>query len=103
MTQTFIGARRLALALALATAAGTSGCDLTTSDPNATTDADAYGTRAGLLASTVGLQRQYNTSALSALVLTTGITSRELAADNTFANLLDLDTGGSGWRPTTPT
>lgn len=97
MPQTLPGVRRLALALlTVSLAASTTGCDLTVSDPNSTTNEDAYGTRDGLIASVVGLQRQYNTSAVGALVLTTGITSRELAADNTFANLLDLDGGGSG-------
>ena len=83
------------LALALI-AAPLSGCDLTVSDPNATTEDDAFTTRSGLLAAAVGLQRQFNAVAYDNLVLTTGITSRELAADNTFANLLDLDAGGSG-------
>ena len=85
-----------AFALALTLAAPLAGCDLTVSDPNATTEDDAFGTRAGLLASAVGLQRQYNAVAYDNLVLTTGITTRELAADNTFANLLDLDAGGPG-------
>ena len=88
--------RALALCLALALAAPLAGCDLTVSDPNATTESDAFTTRAGLLAATVGLQRQYNAVAYDNLVLTTGITSRELAADNTFDNLLQLDAGGAG-------
>ena len=88
-----------ALALALALAAPLAGCDLTVSDPNATTEEDAFGTRAGLLAAAAGLQRQYNAGAYDNLVLTTGITSRELAADNTFANLLELDAGGAGLDP----
>lgn len=94
MKTTTQGAGLLALALLLA--APLAGCDLTVSDPNATTEEDAFGTRPGLLAAAVGLQRQYNASAYDNLVLTTGITTRELAADNTFANLLDLDAGGSG-------
>ena len=88
-----------ALALAALLAAPLAGCDLTVSDPNATTEDDAFGTRAGLLASAAGLQRQYNAGAYDNLVLTTGITSRELAADNTFANLLELDAGGAGLDP----
>ena len=74
-------------------------CDLTVPDPNATTNEDAYQTRAGLIASTVGLQLQYNATAYQTLVLTTGITSRELAADFTFANLLELDAGGAALDP----
>lgn len=87
------------LALALALAAPLSGCDLTVSDPNATTEDDAFSTRSGLLAAAAGLQRQYNAGAYDNLVLTTGITTRELAADNTFANLLELDAGGAGLDP----
>ena len=90
--------RGLALAAVLA-AAPLTGCDLTVSDPNATTEEDAFGTRSGLLAATAGLQRQYNAAAYDNLVLTTGITTRELAADNTFANLLELDAGGAGLDP----
>jgi hypothetical protein len=95
MTTTTKGGLGL-LSLALLLAAPLAGCDLTVEDPNATTEDDAFGTRVGLLAAAVGLQRQYNGVAYDNLVLTTGITSRELAADNTFANLLDLDAGGAG-------
>ena len=97
MTLSPTGLRRLALALCLTT--GLAGCDLTVSNPNATTEEDAFGTRPGLIASAVGLQLQYNATAYPAMVLTTGITSRELAADFTFANLLDLDAGGAGLDP----
>ena len=98
MTTTLTRAGR-GLALALALAAPLAGCDLTVSDPNATTEEDAFNTRSGLLASAAGLQRQYNGVAYDNLVLTTGISSRELAADNTFANLLELDAGGAGLDP----
>ena len=99
MTQTFFsGVRRYALpSLALLLVASSlAACDLNVPDPNATTEDDAFGTRDGLRAAAAGLQRQYNGAAYDNLVLTTGITSRELAADNTFANLLDLDAGGTG-------
>ena len=96
-TTLFSGVRRYALpTLALLVASSLAACDLNVPDPNATTEEDAFTTRAGLQAASVGLQRQYAASAYSALVLTTGITTRELAADNTFANLLDLDAGGAG-------
>ena len=98
MTTTTLRAGRC-LALALALAAPLAGCDLNVDDPNATTEDDAFGTRSGLLAAAAGLQRQYNAGAYDNLVLTTGITTRELAADNTFANLLDLDAGGAGLDP----
>ena len=98
MTTLTTGPRRAALVL-LALAAGLTACDLNVPDPNSTTEEDAFGTRAGLLVAAVGLENQYKTQALSSYLLTTGITSRELAADNTFANLLDLDLGGAGLSP----
>ena len=88
-------ARRTALAL-LTLTVGLSACDLNVSDPNSIAEEEAFTTREGLLVVATGLETQYKTQALSAYVLTTGITSRELAADNTFANLLDLDLGGAG-------
>ena len=100
MKTTIQEARRIAPALVLLTLLAVSpGCDLTVDDPNATTDEDASGTRDGLRALAAGLQRQYNASSYGALVTSTGITSRELAADNTFANLLELDAGGAGLDP----
>ena len=91
MTTLISSGARLALALTLV--AGAVGCDLTVDNPNATTEDDAYNTRAGLIASAVGLQRQYNTVAYDNLVLATGVTSRELAIDNTFVNLIELEQG----------
>ncbi len=102
MTTKTLGARiapALLLTLGFAFALGLSACDLAVDDPNATTEVDAFNTRDGLLAATAGLQAQYNDAAYGALVLTTGITSRELAADNTFANLLELDAGGAALDP----
>ena len=89
------GSRRAALVL-LTLAAPLTSCDLSVPDPNSTTQDDAFNTRAGLIVAVTGLENQYKTQALSSYLLTTGITSRELAADNTFANLLDLDIGGAG-------
>ncbi|WP_412063023.1 RagB/SusD family nutrient uptake outer membrane protein [Rubrivirga sp. IMCC45206] len=102
MTTTTLGGRiapALVLTLGLALALGLTACDLTVDDPNATTEVDAFNTRDGLLAAAAGLQAQYNDNAFGALALTTGITSRELAADNTFANLLELDAGGAALDP----
>ena len=105
------GARRLArLALpALFLTAGVfaagvlAGCDLTVDDPNATTKADAFDTRAGLLAAAAGLQRDYNGTAYGNLVLTTGATSRELAANNSLATCSTSTRAAPASRPTTRT
>ncbi|MEM0964220.1 MAG: RagB/SusD family nutrient uptake outer membrane protein [Bacteroidota bacterium] len=105
MTTTMNRARRaiftllLPMALVAPLALTASGCDLTVEDTNATTEDDAFGTRAGLLAAVVGLQSQYNQRYFDTWVISSGITSRELAADNTFANLLDLEAGGPGLDP----
>ena len=83
-------------ALLLLAALSLGACDLTVEDPNATTSDDAFGTRSGLLASAVGLQQLYNVSTLDNVVITTGITSREIAVTTTLSNYTDLETGGAG-------
>ena len=73
-----------------------SGCDLNVDNPNAATPDEALGSRGGLITFANGLARSYNVSTVDNVVLTTGVTSREIAVDRTFANLLDLETGGAG-------
>ena len=84
---------RVALIAALAVAA--SGCDLTVDNPNASTPEDVLTSRAGLIAFANGLQRTYAVNTLDNVVLTPGVTAREVAVDRTFANLLELEAGGT--------
>ena len=71
------------------------GCDLTVDNPNASTFEDIEDSRDGLIAYANGVQRSYAVSALDNIVLTPGVTARELAINRTFANLIDLEAGGS--------
>jgi len=48
----------------------------------------------GLLALAVGMQQYYATTALPAVILYPGVTSREVAINTTFANLVELEDGG---------
>ena len=84
----------LAGALALSATAG-SGCDFNLDDPNTVGEDTVFNTRDGLLVAAVGLQELYNVQALDNVVVTPGITTRELAANTTFANLLELEDGGA--------
>ena len=83
---------RLTLLAALVTVAG---CDFNIEDPNAVGEDDVLGTRDGLISAAIGLQQLYNAGALDDVVITPAITTRELAANTTFANLLDLEEGGT--------
>ncbi|MFN3597054.1 MAG: RagB/SusD family nutrient uptake outer membrane protein [Rubricoccaceae bacterium] len=87
-------ARRSVLAgLALAVTLALGGCDFDPVNPNAADDADALGTRDGLLASAVGLQRLYNVDAYAPLVLVPAVTAREIAINRTLINLEELEQG----------
>lgn len=74
---------------------GLSGCDLDLTNPNAADTSEVFGTRDGLIGAGTGLQRLYNVSALDDVVKTPGVTARELATARTFANLIDLEEGGT--------
>ena len=96
---TFFRRSFLAGAFAVAAVAGT-GCDFNLEDPNTVGQETAFSTRDGLFAAAQGLQELYAVQTLDNVVITPGITTRELAANTTFANLLDLEAGGTGL-PTT--
>ena len=90
--------RAAVLAAVLATAAG---CDLTVDNPNAGSIDDIQ-TRTGAVAFANGLQRSYAVGALDDVILTTGVTAREIAVNRTFANLLELEAGAFGATPLRP-
>ena len=83
-------------ALLAALIASAAGCDLTVDNPNAATPDEALGTRGGLITFANGLARSYAVSTLDNVVLTPGVTAREVAVNRTFANLLELEAGGTG-------
>lgn len=72
------------------------GCDLEPSNPNNPSEDQVLTTEDGLRNLTVGLQELYATNALDATITTTSVTSRELAVNTTFANLVELEEGGAG-------
>ena len=72
-----------------------SGCSLNVNDPNAATDQQVLTNPNGIMALAVGLQQFYSTSALGMIILTTGLTTRELAANYSQEQLIELDAGGS--------
>ena len=75
-------------------AGGLAACSLDVTNPNNPTEGEVLASEDGLRALAVGMQEYYATTALSALVLTPGVTTRELAINTTFANLIDLEDGG---------
>jgi len=72
------------------------GCDLDPSNPNNPSEEQVLTTSEGIRTLTVGMQELYATSALGTTITTTGVTSREIAVNTTFANLVELEDGGTG-------
>ncbi len=71
------------------------GCSLNINDPNAATNQQVLTNSDGIMALAVGLQQFYSTSALGSIILTTGVTTRELAINTTLENLVELEAGES--------
>ena len=74
---------------------GIGACSLDVTNPNSASEDQVLTTREGLIALAVGMQQFYAASALEPTILTTRITSSELAANSTFLNLIDLQDGGN--------
>lgn len=70
-------------------------CSLDIKNPNGPTDAQILTTRDGLITLSVGLRQNYSTTALSALVLTPGTTTRETKGITTFTNIIEIENGGT--------
>ncbi len=70
-------------------------CTLDYVNPNAATEAQVFSTKDGLFALGIGIKQLYSTSALSSNLLTPSVTTRETAIMTTFANLEELENGGS--------
>jgi len=71
------------------------GCDLNVTDPNTATEQEVLSSREGIISFTIGMQGYYSSTTLPALIRTTAVTTRELAINTTFANLIDLENGGT--------
>lgn len=74
---------------------GALGCSLDVSNPNSASEEQVLTTSEGIKALAVGVQQFYANTALEAYILFTGVTSRELAINTTFANLIELEAGGA--------
>ena len=74
---------------------GVISCDLDLSNPNAATDQEVLSSKDGLIALAVGIRQVYSTSALGSAILTPSVTTRETAITTTFANLEELEEGGT--------
>ncbi len=79
----------LALLLALA------GCSLDVTDPNSASEESVLNTPEGIISLAVGIQQAYATNLFHRQVFTTAVTAREMAVNNTFANLVELENGGT--------
>ncbi len=71
------------------------GCDLNISNPNQASEDRVLSTSDGIIALAIGMQRDYASQNVDAYLRHTAITSRELAANTTFANLLELEDGST--------
>ncbi len=72
---------------------GAAGCSLNVTNPNSASEEQVLTTREGVIALAIGMQQFYATTALEAVILTPGVTSREIAINTTFANLVELEDG----------
>ncbi len=71
------------------------GCSLDVTDPNSASEESVLTTPQGITALAVGLQQAYATNVFHRQVFTTAVTAREMAVNNTFANLVELELGGT--------
>jgi hypothetical protein len=72
---------------------GATSCSLDVTNPNSASEEQVLTTREGVIALAIGMQQYYATTALQAVILTPGVTSREIAINTTFANLVELEDG----------
>ncbi|MFK5879534.1 MAG: RagB/SusD family nutrient uptake outer membrane protein [Flavobacteriaceae bacterium] len=81
--------------LALTVMLFATGCDTDFDNPNAATEEDAFSSREGIIATTVGMHQVYSTSGVRWMVETPAITTREGGITTTFQNMIELEDGGS--------
>ena len=71
------------------------GCGINFQSPNSATEADVLTTKPGIYGLAIGMQQYYATTALSNIIFTPGISTREVAINTTLANLVELELGGT--------
>lgn len=70
-------------------------CKLDLPNPNNPNDVQILTSREGMINLSIGMKQVYSTSALEALTVTPGTTSREVKGITTFTNIIELEAGGS--------
>jgi starch-binding outer membrane protein, SusD/RagB family len=71
------------------------GCKKEFKNPNNAVESEILLTREGLITLSIGMKQSYATSALEALYINSGVTSRELRGTSTLQNVLDLEAGAA--------
>ncbi len=71
----------------------TQGCDLNITNPNQAVEERVLTTSDGIIALAIGMQRDYANQNVDSYIRHPAITSREFAANTTFANLIQLEDG----------
>ncbi len=74
---------------------GLAACSLDVTNPNSASEDQVLTTREGVIALAVGMQQNYATGVVEVTILTPGVTAGEIAINSTFANLLELQSGGN--------
>ena len=72
-----------------------SSCSLDVTDPNSASEESVLTTPEGITALAVGIQQTYATNVFHRQIFATAVTAREMAVNNTFANLVELELGGN--------
>lgn len=75
------------------------GCELDISNPNSATEEDVLSSADGIRSYAIGVQGNYSENVYPDIVLNTGVTTRELAINTTFASLIELENGGAALPP----
>ena len=70
-------------------------CNTNFDNPNAATEDEAFSTREGIIATTIGMHQVYSTSGVRWMVETPAITTREGGITTTFQNMIELEDGGA--------
>jgi len=69
-------------------------CSLDVADPNSASEELVLTTPEGIFSLAVGVQQVYATNVFHRQVFVTAVTAREMAVNNTFSNLVELELGG---------
>lgn len=70
-------------------------CETDFPNPNSASEEEAFSSREGILAVTVGMKRDFSTTGLRFVIETPAITTREGGITTTFINMIELEDGGS--------